>query len=186
MKPPTALMETANFKPGVPPADAGRLSAVYLMSEEFRLLAEVALREAGFFRQARYNAGIFCLGHALELTYKMLLMKDGIRDCRLHDFGKLFKRMELGTQSALASIVCKAGWPTCDDFHEFLANELDIVDRKYHEASSGWDHWTRDQTGQNIGHKLWPELLALSEALHQYAASTLWKDPSLPVHPMEG
>ncbi len=123
---PTWLIETANFKPGLPPSDAGRISGLYLMSEEFRLLAAVALREAGHFRQAKYNAGIFCLGQALESTYKMLLLKDGIQNWRSHDFGKLFKRMESGTQSNIGSIVCKAGWPTCDGFHEFLANELDF------------------------------------------------------------
>ena len=185
MRTPTSLMETANFKPEVAPTDAGRVSTLYLMSEEFRRLAWVALREAGMFQQAKYNAGIFCLGHALELTYKMLLVKDGLRYRRSHDFGGLFTRMEPGTQCDVESIARKAGWPTCDEFHGFLANELDFVDRKYHEDSSGWDHWTRDETGQNIGHKLWPQVFDLCDALHRYAASTVWKDPSLPVHPMQ-
>ena len=183
--PARSLTETGNFRPEVAPVDAGATSNLYFMSEEFRSLAKMTLRESGFMPRGRrkYSVGMFCLGQSLELTYKSLLRRDGIGYRKGHDLDELFGLMGCEVKRGVASIVRGAGWGSCEEFHLFVGEHIKPVDRKYHEASSIYDHWTRDQTGQRIGHKLWPRVFALCEELHQYAASMIWIDVRLPEDP---
>lgn len=180
MTPARHLTETSNFRPGV--ANAAQTGALYFMSEEFIGLAVTTLRESGYTQRGmfKYSVGIFCLGQALELTYKSLLRRDDIEYPYSHDFIKLFKLMNLNIRNDIASTVRGAGWSSCDEFHGYMNEVVGAVNRKYHEAHSGFDLWTHDQSGQNLGHKLWPQLFDLCKKLHQYAASVIWIDPSLP------
>ena len=178
----TSLFETGNFKPEVSAQSSGRISCFYLMSGEFMLLAKVSLKRSEFSQAGmiRYDAGIFCLGHALELTYKMLLLKDGKVPPKSHDHAALFASMTPETRNGIDSRVREAGWDSCEDFHDFLANDISFVGRKYYEGGSLFDLWTHDRSGQGRDHMLWPQLVFLCERLHRYAASTVWIDPSLP------
>ena len=185
--PARSLFETSNFRPEVfaTATDVGKVSSLYLMSEEFMLLAKSELKNSGFLQRGRirYSAGIFCLGHALELTYKLLLLKDGVKYRRWHRFAGLFGCMTKEDKNAIHQIVRDAGWDSCDDFHNFMANDIRFTDRKYYEFLSPLDHWTHDRSGQNLDHKFWPQLVCLCERLHRYAASTIWTDPTLPSDP---
>lgn len=183
----TSLFETGNFRREVSAQSAGRIACFYLMSEEFMLLAKVSLRRSGFLQKGRvrYDAGIFCLGHALELTYKMLLLKDGREPPKSHDHAALFGRMTPETQSGIDSRVRKADWDSCDDFHGFLASDISFVGRKYYEGHGMLDLWTHDRSGSRLDHKLWPQLVVLGERLHRYAASTVWIDSTLPSDELE-
>ena len=182
-----SLFETSNFRPEVLANDAGRLSCLHLMSEEFTTLAKIALNYSGFSQRGwiRYDAGLFCLGHALELTYKILLLKDGIKYPKSHDYAKLFGCMTEGTQNDMHLIAQDAGWSSCDEFHKFLATDIDFVKRKYYEPVSVFDFWTNDRSGK-LDHQLWPQVVVLCDRLHQYAASTIWLDPTLPSDAWEG
>ena len=185
--PARSLFETSNFRPEVfaTATDVGKVSSLYLMSEEFMLLAKSELKNSGFLQRGRirYSAGIFCLGHALELTYKLFLLKDGVKYRRWHRFAGLFGCMTKEDKNAIHQIVRDAGWDSCDHFHNFMANDIRFTDRKYYEFLSPLDHWTHDRSGQNLDHKFWPQLVCLCERLHRYAASTIWTDPTLPSDP---
>ena len=193
--PAKSLFETRNFKPEVlatstdvgqaTATDIGQVSSLYLMSEEFMLVAKSELKNSDVLQRGRirYSAGIFCLGHALELTYKLLLLKDGGDYPKGHGFDRLLGRMTKEDKDAIHQIVRDAGWDSCDHFHDFMAEEIRFTDRKYYDVLSYLDHWTHDRSGQNLNHKLWPQIVRLCENLHRYAASTIWKDPTLPSDP---
>ena len=193
--PARSLFETGNFKPEVlatatdvgqaTETGVGQVSSLYLMSEEFMLLAKGELKNSDFLQQGRirYSAGIFCLGHALELTYKLLLLKDRGTYPNGHRFNRLFGRMIKEDKDAICQIVRGHGWASCDHFHDFMANDIRFTDRKYYDVLSSFDHWTHDLSGQDLDHKLWPQVVRLCENLHRYAASTIWKDPTLPSDP---
>ena len=182
MSPAKLLFETSNFRPEISATGAGRISCLYLMSGEFTRLAKIALSSSGFSQRGMiaYSTGIFCLGHALELTYKIFLLKDRIAYPKSHDFAKLFGPMTPDTKSGIHAICRDAGWDSCDEFHEFMRTEIDTVNRKYYEAHSPFDLWTNDRSGNELNHKLWPQFVGLCEELHRYAASTIWIDPTLP------
>ena len=193
--PAKSLFETSNFKPEVlatatdvglaTAVDVDRVSSLYLMSEEFMLLAKSELKKSGFLQRGRirYSAGIFCLGHALELTYKLLLLKDRGDYPWVHEFARLFGCMTKEDKNAIHQIVRDAGWDSCDHFHYFMANDIRFTDRKYYDFLSSFDHWTHDLSDQNLDHKFWPQIVCLCERLHRYAASTIWTDPTLPSDP---
>ena len=193
--PAKSLFETRNFRPEVlatatdvsqaTATEVGQVSSLYLMSEEFILLAKSELKNSDFLQRGRirYSAGIFCLGHALELTYKLLLLKDRGDYPEGHRFAWLFGRMIKEDKDAIRQIVRDAGWASCDHFHVFMANDIRFTDRKYYDFLSPLDHWTHDLSGQNLDHKLWPQVFLLCENLHRYAASTIWIDPTLPSDP---
>lgn len=175
------LTETSNYRPEV--TNAAQTAALYFMSEEFMGLAVPTLRESGFTQRGmfKYSAGIFCLGQALELTYKSLLRRDDITYPFSHNFAELFNLMNQSVRIDVASIVIGAGWGSCNEFHCHMNEVVDSVNRKYYEAHSSLDLWTHDQSGQNTGHKLWPQLIGLCKGLHQYAASMIWIYPTLPM-----
>ena len=209
--PAKSLFETSNFKPEVlatatdvglaTAVDVDRVSSLYLMSEEFMLLAKAELKNSGILQRGRikYSAGIFCLGHALELTYKLLLLKDSVRGHHTpwnrrrpsreadypsgHNLAKLFGYMTKEDTISIHKLVRDTGWDSCDHFHEFMKTEIRFTDRKYYHFLSSLDHWTHDLSGQSLDHKLWPQLVCLCERLHRYAASTIWTDPILPSDP---
>ena len=193
--PAKSLFETRNFRPEVlatatdvgqaTATDVGQVSSLYLMSEEFMLVAKSELTNSDILQRGRirYSAGIFCLGHALELTYKLLLLKDGGDYPKGHRFDRILGRMTKEDKDAIHQIVRDAGWDSCDHFHDFMAEEIRFTDRKYYDVHSYFDHWTHDRSGQNLDHKLWPQVVRLCENLHRYAASTIWKDPTLPSDP---
>ena len=193
--PAKSLFETGNFRPEVlatatdvgqaTATDVGQVSSLYLMSEEFMLVAKSELKNSDFLQRGRirYSAGIFCLGHALELTYKLLLLKDGGGYPKGHGFDRLLGFMTKEDKDAIHQIVRDAGWDSCDHFHCFMAKDIRHTDRKYYDFLSSLDHWTHDRSGQNLDHKLWPQIVRLCENLHRYAASTIWKDPTLPSDP---
>ena len=185
--PAKSLFETSNFRPEVlaNATDVGQVSSLYLMSEEFMILAKSELKNSDFLQRGRirYSAGIFCLGHALELTYKLLLLKDGGGHPKGHSFDRLFGCMIKEDKDAIYQIGTDAGWDSCDHFHDFMADDICFTDRKYYDFLSPFDHWTHDRSGQNLDHKLWPQIVRLCENLHRYAASTIWKDPTLPSDP---
>ena len=193
--PTKSLFETGNFRPEVlatatdegqaTTTEVGQVSSLYLMSEEFMLLAKSELKNSDFLQRGRirYSAGIFCLGHALELTYKLLLLKDRGDYPKGHRFDRLFGRMNKEDKDAIRQIVRDAGWASCDHFHDFMANDIRFTGRKYYDFLSPLDHWTHDLSGQNLDHKLWPQVFLLCENLHRYAASTIWIDPTLPSDP---
>ena len=199
--PAKSLFETRNFRPEVlatatdvgqaTATDVGQVSSLYLMSEEFMLVAKSELKNSDFLQRGRirYSAGIFCLGHALELTYKLLLLKDGggypkgRRYPEGHGLDRLLGFMTKEDKDAIHQIVRDAGWDSCDHFHCFMAKYIRHTDRKYYDFISSLDHWTHDRSGQNLDHKLWPQIVRLCENLHRYAASTIWKDPTLPSDP---
>ena len=193
--PAKSLFETGNFRPEVlatatdvgqaTATDVGQVSSLYLMSEEFMLVAKSELKNSDFLQRGRirYSAGIFCLGHALELTYKLLLLKDGGDYPGGHRFDRFFGCMTKEDKDAIHQIVRDAGWDSCDHFHCFMAKDIRHTDRKYYDFLSSFDHWTHDRSGQNLDHKLWPQIVRLCENLHRYAASTIWKDPTLPSDP---
>ena len=193
--PAKSLFETGNFRPEVlatatdvgqaTATDVGQVSSLYLMSEEFMLVAKSELKNSDFLQRGRirYSAGIFCLGHALELTYKLLLLKDGGGYPEGHRFDRLLGCMTKEDKDAIHQIVRDAGWDSCDHFHCFMAKDIRHTDRKYYDFLSSFDHWTHDRSGQNLDHKLWPQIVRLCENLHRYAASTIWKDPTLPSDP---
>ena len=82
-----SLFETSNFRPEVlanatdvdleTAVDVGRVSSLYPMSEEFMLLAKAELKNSGILQRGRikYSAGIFCLGHALEINVQTYLVE---------------------------------------------------------------------------------------------------------------
>ncbi|MDD9987534.1 MAG: hypothetical protein OXQ31_14765 [Spirochaetaceae bacterium] len=193
--PAKSLFETGNFRPDVlatatdvrqaTETGVGQVSSLYLMSEEFMLLAKSELKNSDFLQRGRirYSAGIFCLGHALELTYKLLLLKDRGTYPTGHNFERLFGCMTKEDKHAICQIVRDAGWDSCDHFHDFMANDIRFTDRKYYDVLSSLDHWTHDLSDQNLDHKLWPQVVRSCEHLHRYAASTIWKDPTLPSEP---
>ncbi len=193
--PAKSLFETGNFRPEVlatatdvgqaTATDVGQVSSLYLMSEEFMLVAKSELKNSDFLQRGRirYSAGIFCLGHALELTYKLLLLKDGGDYPGGHRFDRFLGCMTKEDKDAIHQIVRDAGWDSGDHFHCFMAKDIRHTDRKYYDFLSSFDHWTHDRSGQNLDHKLWPQIVRLCENLHRYAASTIWKDPTLPSDP---
>ena len=151
------------------------------------LLAKSELKNSDFLQRGRirYSAGIFCLGHALELAYKLLLLKDRGDYPKGHSFDRLFGRMNKEDKDAICQIVRDAGWDSCDPFHDFMANDIRFTDRKYYDFLSPLDHWTHDRSGQNLDHKLWPQVVLLCENLHRYAASTIWIDPNPAIGPVK-
>ncbi len=182
MSSPKSLTETSNFRPDVL-GNLGRISSFYLMSEEFMSLSKIALRHSSRFSQRgmiRYHAGIFCLGHALELTYKVLLLKDGSDPPKYHDFDKLFRQMKTNTRENMSTIIQHEGWNSCNEFHQFMATRIDFTKRKYYESGNPLDYWTHDRSGSNINHMLWPPVVQLCEYLLRYAASTVWLNPAVP------
>ena len=166
--PAKSLFETGNFRPEVlatatdvgqaTATDVGQVSSLYLMSEEFMLVAKSELKNSDFLQRGRirYSAGIFCLGHALELTYKLLLLKDGgdypkgHRYPQGHGFDWLLGFMTKEDKDAIHQIVGDAGWDSCDHFHCFMAKDIRHTDRKYYDFLSSFDHWTHDRSGQNL------------------------------------
>ncbi len=188
MIPPRSLTETGNFRPEVASIDAGATSNLYLMSKEFLRLSRAELLHGADFTQRgmlRYDIGMFCLGHALELTYKTLLRRDSIKYPYVHDPAQLLGLMSMETRDGVDSLVKRAGWSSSDEFHQHLREKIKVVDRKYFEGHSGLDDWTHDRTGHGIEHRLWPRMLSLCERLHQFAASLIWIDPSLPPYAEE-
>ena len=178
--PAISLFETSNVKPAFLKTALGKVSALYLMSEEFMLLSKSELSsDISQWGSIRYSAGIFCLGHALELTYKLILSKEGVSFPKRHELPRLFGCMTKEDQNAIRRLVNDAGWQSCCQFHDFMANEIRLTDRKYYEFRSSFDHWTHDQSSQNLDHRFWPQIVILCEILHRYAASTIWIDITL-------
>ena len=178
--PAISLFETSNVKRAFLATVQGQVSALYLMSENFMLFAKSELSsDISQWGSIRYSAGIFCLGHALELTYKLLLLKERINYPKEHELARLFGLMTEEDRNAIRWIVRDEGWKTCCQFHDFMAKEICLTDRKYYDFRSPFDHWTHDQSGQNLDHKFWPQIVGLCDRLHRYAASTIWKDPTL-------
>ena len=155
------------------------------MSENFMLLAKSELKNSGILQRGsiRYSTGIFCLGHALELTYKLLLSKEEINYPKVHKLTRLFGYMTKKDRNAIRKIVKYEGWESCDKFHYFMAKDIRLTDRKYYDFRSSYDHWTHDakceKSGPSMNHMYWPQIVKLCEILHQYAASTIWIDPTL-------
>lgn len=180
---PKLLHETDNYHCSIPNVNAGKIAAYIHIAEEFMGLGmgrikAVSNSEVGFYR---YSVSVFCLGHAFELLYKALLLADAKDNDKVHCFGKLYLGLGESRRSDLTCIIVDAGWSSVDEFHEFMSEEIDHVNRKYYDARSGWDFWTYDATGKKLDHKLWPSLVQLWNQLHDYTASQVWKNPDLPI-----
>ena len=181
---PKSLHETENYRCLGPGVHAGKIAAYFHISAEFMKLGKVELEESSFSQMGlyRYSVGVFCLGHAFELLYKALLLVDeneSVEKYR-HDFGRMYKAMSCLRRSDLECIIVAEGWSSVGDFHEFMLETIDSVNRKYFDTSSGLDVWSHDSAG-TVSHKLWPGLVQLWERIRDYAASQIWKDPDLPI-----
>lgn len=178
---PKTLHETDNYKCLRPGMDGGPIAAYFHISEDFMEMARerlnnASLAQTGFYR---YSVAMFCLGHAFELLYKSLLLI-GEKKVRGHRFAALYGEIDQERRDALKSIIVQNGWLSPDDFHTFMLDTIDHVNRKYFEKISMLD-MLESETSGTMDHQLWPGLLRLWEEIRTYVASEIWINPDLPV-----
>ena len=158
------------------------------MAEEFMDVAYVSIKNSNVLQRGRvkYSVGVFNLVHALELTYKLLLLKEGItvlpgggmeKYPYTHDLKELFAKMTKLDRTAISKVMKDAGWKSHCEFHGFVGGSLRFLDRKYYDFNSSTDHYTHDLRKRE-DHRFYPEIFRLCDSVLQYAASTIWKDTS--------
>lgn len=165
-----------------------QVSYTYRMAEEFLDMAYVSIKNSNVLQRGRvkYSVGVFSLVHALELTYKLLRLKEGItvlpgggirKYRRTHDLIELFAEMTRPDRTAISKIIKNAGWKSHCEFHGYVERSLRFLDRKYYDFNSSNDHYTHDLLRRE-DYKFYPEIFRLCESVLQYAASTIWRDTS--------